>query len=70
MPLNKETETENHHRQHQHQHQNNNNNNNDNYNNYQNDSIKIGQNTEKIPGDLRRLAVTQSSVEDDQLTLV
>ena len=32
--------------------------------------IKIGQNTEKSPGDLRRLAVTQTPVEDHQLTLV
>ena len=31
---------------------------------------EIGQNTEKSPGDLRRLAVTQNSVEDNQLTLV
>ena len=27
--------------------------------------IKIGQNTEKSPGDLRRLAVTQTPVKDD-----
>ena len=32
--------------------------------------IKIGQNTEKSPGDLRRLAVTQTSVEIHQLMLV
>ena len=32
--------------------------------------IKIGQNTEKSPGDLRRLAVTQTPVESHQLTLV
>ena len=32
--------------------------------------IKIGQNTEKSPGDLRRLAVTQTPIEDHQLTLV
>ena len=32
--------------------------------------IKIGQNTKKNPGDLRRLAVTQTPVEDHQLTLV
>ena len=29
-----------------------------------------GQNTEKSPGDLRRLAVTQSSVKDHRLTLM
>ena len=32
--------------------------------------IEIGQNTEKSPGDLRRLAVTQTSVKDHQLTLM
>ena len=32
--------------------------------------IKIGQNTEKSLGGLRRLAVTQTPVEDHQLTLV
>ena len=32
--------------------------------------IKIDQNTEKSPGDLRRLAVTQTPVENHQLTLV
>ncbi len=32
--------------------------------------VKIGQNTEKSPGDLRRLAVTQTPVKDDQLKLV
>ena len=32
--------------------------------------IKIGQNTEKSPGDLRRLAVTQTPVKDHQLTLI
>ena len=32
--------------------------------------IKNGQNTEKSPGDLRRLAVTQSPVKDHQLTLM
>ena len=32
--------------------------------------IKIDQNTEKSPKDFRRLAVTQSSVEDHQLALV
>ena len=32
--------------------------------------IKIGQNIEKSPGDLRRLAVTQTLVEIYQLTLV
>ena len=31
--------------------------------------IKIGQNTEKSPGDLKILAVTQTPVEDNQLTL-
>ena len=31
--------------------------------------IKIGQNTEKSPGDTKRLAVTQTPVEDYQLTL-
>ena len=36
-----------------------------------NDSIsKINQNTEKSHGKLRKLAVTQTSVEDYQLTLV
>ena len=36
-----------------------------------NDSIiKIGQHTKKSPGDLRRLAVTQTSMENNQLTLV
>ena len=33
-------------------------------------NIKIGQNTERSPGDLRRLAVTQTPAEDHQLTLV
>ena len=32
--------------------------------------IKIGQNTEKSPGDSRRLSVTQSSMKIHQLTLV
>ncbi len=32
--------------------------------------IENGQNTEKTPGDLRRLAVTQSPVKDHQLTLM
>ena len=32
--------------------------------------IKIGQNTEKNPGDFRRLAVTQTPGEDHQLMLV
>ena len=31
---------------------------------------KIGQNTEKSPGDLKRLAVNQTPVKDHQLTLV
>ena len=34
------------------------------------DFIENGQNTEKIPGDLRRLAVTQTPVKDHQLTLM
>ena len=35
------------------------------------DSInKIGQNTEKSPGDLKRLVVIQTPVESHQLTLV
>ena len=38
---------------------------------YLNYSItKIGQNTEKSPGDLRRLVVTQPPVKDHQLTQV
>ena len=32
--------------------------------------IKIGQNTEKSPGDLRRLAVSLTPLEDHQLTLL
>ncbi len=32
--------------------------------------IEIGQNTEKSPGDFRRLAVTQTPVNDHQLTLM
>ena len=32
--------------------------------------VKIDENTEKSPGDLRRLAVTHTSVKDHQLTLV
>ena len=32
--------------------------------------IENGQNTEKSPGDLRRLAVTQTPVKDYQLTLI
>ena len=32
--------------------------------------LEIGQNTEKCPGDLRRLAVTQTPVKDHQKTLV
>ena len=31
--------------------------------------VKLGQNTEKSPGDLRRLAVTQTPVKDLQLML-
>ena len=34
-----------------------------------NSIIKIGQNTEKSPGDLRRLAVTQTPTRNHQLTL-
>ena len=38
---------------------------------HRNDSIiEIGQNTEKSPGDLRKLAVTQTLVKDYQLTLM
>ena len=33
-------------------------------------NIEIGQNTEKSPGDLSRLAVTQTPVKDYQLTLM
>ena len=33
-------------------------------------TTKIGQNTEKSPGDQRRLAVIQTPVKDRQLTLV
>ena len=33
-------------------------------------TIEIYQNTEKSPGDLRRLAVIQTSVKDNQLTLM
>ena len=32
--------------------------------------VEIGQNAEKSPGDLRRLAVTQTPVETHQLTLM
>ena len=32
--------------------------------------VEIGQNTEKRPGDLRRLVFTKGLVEDHQLTLV
>ena len=32
--------------------------------------IKIGQNTEKSPGDLRRFALTQTQVRNYQLTLI
>ena len=32
--------------------------------------IKIGQESEKSPGELRRLAVTQTSVKNHQLTLM
>ena len=38
---------------------------------YPDDSIiKIGQNTEKSPGDLRRLVATQTPVKNHQLTMV
>ena len=33
-------------------------------------TIEIGQNTEKSPGELRRLAVTQTTVENHQLMMV
>ena len=32
--------------------------------------IEVSQNTEKSPGDLRRLAITQTPVKDHQLMLV
>ena len=32
--------------------------------------VKVGQNTEKSPGDQKRLAVTQTPAKDHQLTLV
>ena len=32
--------------------------------------VKIGQNTEKCPGDLGKLVVTQTQVKDHQLTLM
>ena len=35
-----------------------------------NSIIESGQNTEKSPGDLRRLAITQSPVKDHLLTLM
>ena len=35
-----------------------------------NSIVENGQNTEKSPGDLRRLVVTQAQVKDHQLTLV
>ena len=35
-----------------------------------NSIIEDGKNTEKSPGDLRRLAVTQSPIKDHQLTLM
>ena len=37
------------------------------YSNYS--TVEIGQNTEKSPGDLRRLAITQPQVNKHQLTL-
>ena len=33
-------------------------------------TVEIGQNTEKSPGDLRKLFVTQNPVKDRQLTLI
>ena len=40
-------------------------------NNYPNYNIvEIGQNTEKSPGDLRRLAVTHTPVKNHQITLM
>ena len=48
--------------------------NDNNYNNNNNKKKKKkkknGQNTEKSPGDLRRLAVTQTPVKDHQITLI
>ena len=35
-----------------------------------NSNVEIGKNTEKRPGDLKRLAVTQTPVENHQQTLV
>ena len=35
-----------------------------------NSTVKIGQNTKKSPGDLRRFAVTQTPVKGNQLMLV
>ena len=35
-----------------------------------NNIIENGQNTEKSPGDLRRLAVTQTPVKDHQLNMM
>ena len=32
--------------------------------------VEIGQNTEKSPGDLRRVAITQTPLKNHQLTLV
>ena len=32
--------------------------------------VEIGQNTEKSPGDLRKLAVTQTPINDNQLAQV
>ena len=32
--------------------------------------VDIGQDTEKCPGDLRRLAITQTPVQDYQLMLI
>ena len=37
---------------------------------HQNDSIKIGKNTEKSPEDLKKLAVTQTPGKDHRLMLV
>ena len=42
----------------------------DNYTNCNPNIIENGQNTEKSPGDLMRLAVTETPVKDHQLTLM
>ena len=48
----------------------NNNNKNNNNDNPDNTIINISKNTEKSAGDLRRLAVAQTPVRNNQLTLV